>query len=226
MVAKKSTDVTDTEENTPVQEYEAGVIVARKIHELREKIKTIAPSKMDTGRFSYNYLSESALTNAIRPVLQELGLIVYPIYMSSSTESYEMNEGKRVLLSKAEATYRVVDTETGDWVDIQSIGAGSDTGDKGVNKANTCAFKNMLRSLGMFPSPEREDPDTTASPAGKRATSSRVSPGDTLIKYGTYAGKTIHELFNEDPELVEELCNGKNKWLADKAKDFLSTIQV
>jgi hypothetical protein len=223
MVEKK---ITDTEDVAPVQEHEAGVIVARKIHELREKIKTIAPSKMGTGRFSYNYLSESALTNAIRPVLQELGLIVYPIYITSGTNSYDLNDGKKILLSHVEATYRVVDTKTGDWIDIQSTGAGSDTGDKGINKANTCAFKNMLRSLGMFPSPEREDPDTIASPTGKEVTSGRVSPGDTLIKYGTYAGMTIHELFNEDPQAVYALCNGKNKWLADRANAFLSSIQV
>lgn len=206
-----------------------GRYVAAKILKLREKVKTITASKMETGKFSYNYLSENALTNALRPVMQELGLVVIPVSSSIETECYDTGldrdgNPRKVLLSQAKFYYRIVDTETGDNIEIVSIGAGSDNTDKGVNKASTCAFKNMLRSLGMFPSPERDDPDTHASTSGSNYSGNSSGPGGVLLKYGPHAGKTLQDLFDENPDEVEKLANGKSKWIAEKAQAFLSSL--
>ena len=211
----------------PIPVYDGRYAVA-KILKLREKVKTITASKMETGKFSYNYLSENALTNALRPAMQELGLVVIPVSSSIETECYDTGldrdgNPRKVLLSQAKFYYRIVDTETGDSIEIVSIGAGSDSTDKGVNKASTCAFKNMLRSLGMFPSPERDDPDTHASPSSN-SSSGGSGPGGVLLKYGPHAGKTIQDLFDENPDEVEKLANGKSKWIAEKAQAFLSSL--
>lgn len=209
-----------------------GAKVAAKILRLREKVKDVTPSKMKAGRQSYNYLSEREMTLSIRPAMQELGLIAIPIETRSTTNSFDVGLDKdghprRVLLTEVGKTYRVVDTETGDFIDISAEGAGADPLDKGCNKATTGAFKNFLKDLIMCPSPERDDPDSTPSEGSSTTTSSysgNSDVGSIKLKYGAHKGKTIRELFDENPEAVEALANGNAKWIADKAQEFLDSI--
>ena len=208
-----------------------GLAVMRKIHLLREKVKEVEASKMEAGRQKYNYLSERTLTTTIRPVMQELGLVAVPVKSEQTTTSYDMGvkdgETRRVLLTEAQKIFMVMDIETGDSIMISVEGSGADTLDKGCNKAVTCATKNFYKDLLNLPSPERDDPDTTASPSySNRGTSSYSAndPGSIQLKYGAHAGKTLRQLFDENPEEVEKLANGTSKWIAEKAQAFLNSL--
>ena len=209
-----------------------GWAVMRKIHALREKVKEVESSKMEAGRQKYNYLSERTLTTTIRPVMQELGLVAVPVESEQKTVSYDMGvkdgEGRRLLLTEATKKFLVMDIDTGDSIIISVEGSGADTMDKGCNKAVTCATKNFYKDLLNLPSPERDDPDTTASPAyGSKGTGSYSSTGDAgsiQLKYGVHAGKTLRQLFDENPEEVEKLANGTSKWIAEKAQAFLNSL--
>ena len=219
-----------------------GTGIIRKIHILRERIKEITPSKMDSFGLKYNYLSEREMTTTIRPVMQELGLVAIPLTSHQETISYDVGvdkDGKprRVLLTQVHKTYRVYDVETGEYVDIPAEGSGADPMDKGINKALTGTFKNFLKDLGMFPSPERDDPDNTPSTSGGSKVSftrpsggySSGDPGSILLKFGPDAGKTIQDVFDENPDKVEKMAssvdkNGNPTWLATKAKAFLESL--
>lgn len=218
-------------------EVGSGVYVARKIHLLRDKIKEVKPQKMEQGRLKYNYLGERDMTLTIRPVMQELRLVTVPIRSNQDTISYDLGTDKdgnprRVLLTEVHKTYRIIDVETGDYLDFSAEGSGADPMDKGTNKATTGCFKNFLKELGMFPSPERDDPDTTPSTNGSSSSGSSTSyndPSTIVIKYGADAGKTIKDLFDENPEKVEKMAsatdkNGNPTWLASKAKAFLDSL--
>ena len=210
-----------------------GVYVARKIVQLREKVKEIKPQKMEQFKLKYNYLGERDMTLAIRPVMQELGLVAVSITSNQRTTSFDLGEDKdgkprKVLLTEVHKTYRVIDTETGDFLDFCAEGSGADPMDKGCNKAVTGTFKNFLKDLGMFPSPEREDPDSTPS-VGNTGGSNFSDPGCVVLKFGADAGKTIKDLFDENPEKVEKMAsavdkNGNPTWLANKAKAFLESM--
>ena len=228
---------TEVKETTPATEFVVtegmrGVYVARKILALRTEVTDIESSTMKTKKFSYNYLSEAELTKALRPAMIKLGLVILPTNTNLTTENYDVDgynvgETKKLFLSEVEVTYVIIDTETGDNLQIRVAGSGADSSDKAANKAITCAFKNALRILGMFPSPDRDDPDTTASPSDTTSTVKKPfnsgGIGSLEIKYGDYAGKTMQQLFDENPEAVEGLAAGKSKWIADKAKEFLAT---
>ena len=212
-----------------------GVYVARKIQKLREKIKEIKPQKMEQFKLKYNYLAERDMTLAIRPVMQELGLIAVPWGSNQRTCSWDLGEDKdgkprRVLLTEVSKTYRVIDTETGDYLEFSAEGSGADPMDKGCNKALTGCFKNFLKDLGMFPSPERDDPDTTPSEGNNGGSSSNYNdPASIVIKFGADAGKTIKDVFDENPDKVEKMASavdkfGKPTWLAQKAKAFLDSL--
>ena len=208
-----------------------GWAVMRKIHLLRERVKEVEASKMEAGRQKYNYLSERTLTTTIRPVMQEIGLVAVPVESEQKTVSYDMGfkdgEARKLLLTEATKRFMVMDVDSGDFVYISVEGSGADTMDKGCNKAVTCATKNFYKDLLNLPSPERDDPDTTASPSyGNRGTSSYSAndAGSIQLKYGTHAGKTLRQLFDENPEEVEKLANGNSKWVAEKAQAFLNSL--
>lgn len=215
----------------------SGCYVARKIIKLRDKVKEIKPQKMEQGRLRYNYLGERDMTLAIRPVMQELGLVAVPVHSQQSSYSYDLGVDKedkprKVLLTEVSKSYRVIDTATGDYLDFYAEGSGADSMDKGCNKALTGCFKNFLKDLGMFPSPERDDPDTTPSIGGNNGSGSSTNyndPASVVLKYGADAGKTIKDLFDENPDKVEKMAsavdkNGNPTWLANKAKAFLESL--
>ena len=135
---------------------------------------------------------------------------------------------RKVLLTEVSKSYRVYDTETGDYLDFCAEGSGADPMDKGCNKALTGCFKNFLKDLGMFPSPEREDPDSTPS-TGCNGGYGNNDAGSVVLKFGADAGKTIKDLFDENPDKVEKMAsavdkNGNPTWLATKAKAFLDSL--
>lgn len=208
--------------------------VYKKILQLRNEVTDVESSKMSAGRISYQYLSERTLTTTLRPVLQKLKLVIVPDRISFETIEQHAGTDKEgnprsTYLTTVCKHYTIYDTETGDFIIVEAMGSGSDSMDKGCNKALTCAFKNLLKDIGMFPSPEREDPDNTYSGNTSAYTGNKSgggsSVGNIMIKYGKYQGKTIKELFDENPEAVEEIANGNSKWLADKATEFLNTIK-
>ena len=207
-----------------------GLAVMRKIHMLREQIKEVEASKMDSNGIRYNYLSENKLTTTIRPKMQELGLIAVPVKSESQTHVFNMgldkNDKERfVLLTENHTEYMVMDIDTGDTIAISVEGSGADTMDKGTNKASTCVVKNFYKALLNLPSPERDDPDNTPSSGGyNRASTNYNDPGSITLKFGVHAGKTIRELFDENPDEVEKLANGNSKWIAEKAQAFLNSL--
>lgn len=207
--------------------------VMRKIHQLRERVKEVESSRMDSAGMKYNYLSERNLTTTIRPVMQELGLIAVPVESESQTHTFNMgldkNDRERyVLLTENHTVFCVMDIDTGDSVTISVEGSGADVMDKGTNKASTCVVKNFYKALLNLPSPEREDPDNTPSTGYsggyQKTTYSSSDPGSIQLKYGAHAGKTLRQLFDENPEEVEKLANGTSKWIAEKAQAFLNSL--
>lgn len=104
------------------------------------------------GNTKYRALSEEKVTTIMRQQLIEHGLIVYPAAMAASRAGQ---------ISHVDVTYRMVDTESGEYIEIASCGDGADSQDKGAGKAMTYAYKYMW--LRAFALPTGEDPDKISS---------------------------------------------------------------
>jgi hypothetical protein len=96
----------------------------------------------------YKALSEEKVTSIMREKMIDYSLVVYPIKQDWSRQGN---------ITHVYVTYRLVDTESGDSIEIVSCGDGADTQDKGSGKAMTYAFKYMW--LRTFAIPTGEDPD-------------------------------------------------------------------
>ena len=109
--------------------------------------------KIEYGKTKYNYVTEQKVTSTVRQALIEEGLVILPIRTDATTVEN---------LTTIHCQYLIVDVDTGMGHDISSIGQGSDSQDKGSNKALTGAYKYLL--LRTFAIPTGDDPDKTSSP--------------------------------------------------------------
>lgn len=113
------------------------------------------------GNTRYSYLSEEKITNEIRNAMLGVGLILYPVGMEIIDKREVATRSGTATVLNITARYRIQDVESGEHIDIQTLGEGMDNGDKTVYKAMTGAFKYAQRQTFMIPT--GDDPDKTAS---------------------------------------------------------------
>lgn len=128
--------------------------IAAAIGAAARDIGAVGKDKTMTAGGRYDYVSDEAITARAQPILTSHGLAVCPHGMEIlDTPQYggKGTPGLRVLV-----TWRIVHT-SGEWITMQTIGEGMDSGDKAANKCMTAARKYLFRLL--FTIPTGEDPD-------------------------------------------------------------------
>ena len=116
------------------------------------------------GKKMYNYLSEEQTTGELQRAFIKHNLVVFPIKVETEffmIETAKYDKISQAPITKVLVTYKMVDAETGEFEEIQSLGYGSDNQDKGSNKAMTGAFKYMQRQTFMIST--GDDGDHTSS---------------------------------------------------------------
>lgn len=139
--------------------------IFQKINDAMEEVGWIGKDgTVDLGRNSYDFASERAFIGAIRPVFTRLGLVFYPTRVISQeiiTSEKKNKDGNvsNTFLTSVLMEYILGDVDSGEFITIQVMGHGSDSGDKGVYKALTGAFKYALRQALMIGT--GDDPEGT-----------------------------------------------------------------
>lgn len=116
------------------------------------------------GKLMYNYLSEEVTTSTLQKAFIQHGLVMFPIKVESEVvdlRSLKFDKESLTPITKVIVTYKLACIETGEFEELQSIGYGSDSQDKGSNKAMTSAFKYVQRQSFMIST--GEDADHTGS---------------------------------------------------------------
>jgi len=117
------------------------------------------------GQGSYKGISEEKVTEEVRKALIANRLIIYPAeQIHTRTDTPVTNDKGKIQINRlatVDTRYRIVDCDTGEWIETVSSGTGVDTQDKAVGKAMTYAYKYMI--LRTFAIPTGEDPDKIAS---------------------------------------------------------------
>lgn len=125
---------------------------------LEETGKIVKDMTIDMGgKGSYNAISEPQVIKIIRPLLVKYKLIAIPVRATVNS----VQNG----LTTIEYTYRIIDTEVpfdevGSHVDVDTVGQGKSTADKGSGMASTYAFKYLW--LRLFAMISGEDADNTS----------------------------------------------------------------
>lgn len=127
----------------------------------------------------YKYVQAAAVADKIRNEFSERGLTMIPETIAV-TESGLTPSGKQALITLL-ITWKITDSESGEFVTFQSVGSGSDSTDKAVYKAMTGALKYAL--LLGFLIPTGDDPENekvldqaTVAAVGKKLFSNESAP--------------------------------------------------
>lgn len=172
----------------------------QKIAQARELIGVVKKEgKVAFKSTNYNYQRAEDIELAVREALMKVGLVLLP------TEFYVEADANNIITTVQ--TYRLVDTDNGEYVHLAMGGMGQDSGDKRIYKAETGAFKYLLKQLFMIPS-EDTDPDLIPSgaweqeksltKAAKSAESDiNINWRDYVMKSGKQAGKSLGQLVDE-----------------------------
>jgi hypothetical protein len=128
----------------------------------------------------YSYTSESDLIEALRPAMNEAGVICMPrSIVEIRQETYTTKGGSVMNRVTLLIQYAFVHAASGTELLCQTVGEGSDAGDKATAKAMTGALKYALRQTFLIET--GDDPDKGASADQERA-SSNGKPTVTVHK--------------------------------------------
>lgn len=131
-----------------------------------EWTKPEAPKSGGYG-INYEYLSEEDIVKSLRTVLPKFGLSIVPRKMTVvQKEVYNNQKGGRMVNLLISVCYRISHT-SGEYIEGEALGEGSDVGDKAANKAMTAAFKYFLRESFLIAG--GNDPDRVSSEESARA---------------------------------------------------------
>lgn len=135
--------------------------VYKKLLEIQKRIKGMTK---DTKAFNYDYVSGDKILEAVRPMLDEYGLLLLPIVLRTSSEPVTYKKYDKVSKTVLETTevlhtltmqFRWVDTEQTEVIDIPFAAVGMNAFDKGFGSALTYAERYFL--LKTFHIPTSKD---------------------------------------------------------------------
>lgn len=132
-----------------------------RLHALR------ADATVDAGKYSYSYISESALLTAVRPLLAEHHIAVLVSVEKQDSERYVVeksgNNGRYEQVtwaSTVEVKVSFVDGESREVFEVYGQGSAQDAGDKSVYKAITSACRYIWWKTFLVPT---DDDDVNQS---------------------------------------------------------------
>jgi len=106
----------------------------------------------------YDYATEADVAAAVRPLLAQAQIMVYPTMLDKTSVALPTRDGKAPqYLTTVRMRFDVVDGESGETRSAEWFGEGQDAGDKGLYKAITGAEKYFL--LKTFLMPTGDDPE-------------------------------------------------------------------
>jgi hypothetical protein len=98
---------------------------------------------------NYKFAMESDFLDAVRPVLVELGVVMLPSYEILESKDLTSAAGKPVHRITLSGTFTFKDVETGEELQVVTIGQGTDNQDKAAYKAMTGCLKYALRQMNL-----------------------------------------------------------------------------
>lgn len=137
-------------------------LLASKILKIMEEIQHI-PKRGYNKFHNYPYVLEADVKSKLSTLCLKHRVVIFTSTISGSTKSQAIGE-KGQLLTGTEMEYTIVDVDSGELKTVIVSGAGTDSGDKGIYKAMTGAYKYFALNTFMISTgddPEHDDSYTT-----------------------------------------------------------------
>lgn len=106
---------------------------------------------------NYSFLSDKQITQKVAELFEKNKVVVTHNSDVIATTEYQTATGSKMFLKTVRIDYTFHDVDSGESLSGNVIGEGADTGDKGVYKAITGAFKYLY--VKTFNIPTEDDPE-------------------------------------------------------------------
>ena len=178
----------------------------QKIAAIMEAVPAIGNDKSITGsKASYNVATIQAVLKILRPLFVQHKLAFVPVSSEATVN------GQTATLN---GKYKLIDLDTGEFLDVAGSGAGYDPSDKHVGKASTYAYKTALLKMFCLATTD-EDPDLFASDDNvnqekirkenaKKSAADRIKTKEALVEY-------IQDLGNRGKMEASQVVSFANK---------------
>jgi hypothetical protein len=180
-------------------------IIYEKLLKIQESVNALSKDK--EGK-DYSYVSSEKVLDTIRPMLNDLHLLLLPTVISRGVRSDETKSGTTRYLTEVDITWTWVDVDSGETLAQPFYAQGVDlAGEKGVGKALTYGEKYYLLKAFHVATP-KDDPDGDE----------RNKTGEKKLK-GTQGGKELAEFHRK---AIDQICGELGKAGGMKAEDVLT----
>ena len=199
------------------------------IHTAINKIMQEVGYVQKTGKVSgyganYSYAGEAALIEAIRPSMVTHGVYMHVSKVIDVTrESYTTSKGTAMTNTIIQAMVTFTHAPSATSIETFACGEGSDSGDKGANKAMTGLYKYAMRQT--FCIETGDDPDKQPSAEQERATTKAKPAANQKAKPAPSATLTLEEaeaITNSDGIEYGALETNKLKMMSNGIKKAIS----
>lgn len=190
-------------------------------------IADIEPIKKDgvNSFHNYKYVSDAQIVEMIRALLIKHKLVILPSQLECSQENN---------LTVVKVNYKIIDAESGEFLDTTAFGYGMDKGDKGVYKASTGAEKYFFLKTFLVPTfddAEKESPVRREPIATKVDRFIKENPieensfNDSWEEPNEYYPTKSGRLFNPTEKQLKRLyaITMANNWTSEQVKLYMSS---
>lgn len=162
----------------------------------------------------YTYVTEADLIDAIRPELIKQGLIITTSVLSFSETPASEDDDNRY--ASVTLKHTIIDTESGESIELHSAGTGADRLDKALYKSYTGALKYfLLKTFMLSGDDDPENDGVVKKPTPAKPAASKPAPAASKPKTGMFQKKQAKEEEVEEEE--EEKPKTKTKPEPEKA---------
>ena len=154
--------------------------VLAKFLDLRKAVGVLKAKKKDGVRFKVRSADE--LVDRIRPIANELGLLIYPVSANGTGEVVKDEDGGGGTYACVTVVTRVKALSDGTFFDVAGFGLGVDNQDKAGGKAGTYAMKTGLVQALLAGGAEDTDDTDTPLKGGSRKAALKAKPGFDSVK--------------------------------------------
>lgn len=218
--------------------------IVKVMNEVGQLVKDGTVFNEKTNKKVYSYLSEEQTTAELQSAFIKHGIVLFPIKVESELiylESFKYNESVKAPITKVIVTYKLCDADTGEFEELQSIGYGSDSQDKGSNKAMTGAFKYVQRQTFMISTGDDGDhtgnsaldeqykqpvqPKTNPTPPTPDVPTSHGNNSGQQPAVGTDPSKRVYGLMNSMQWSFDDLSRFASEWFGKEVKNLKNQLK-
>jgi len=170
----------------------------------------------------YAYVTEADAMEMFRDLCVKHGVVVIP------TISIVAHNGD---LTTINASYRIIDCDTGKEITCEIPGQGQDKGDKGIYKAITGSYKYFIMKTFMIPTGDDPERDEGVKPVQtKKAYTPTASSSSNPLWSSEFKGKMyLHAIpckeFSEEELANAGLKQGKKSWYMEYDEDTYKHLE-